>query len=143
MGTLPLVNARILAASLSTHTTSLPLSAKQTPATRPTYPVPTTAILISLRHRCGPGAASQTLSYRLKDAGSRGLPAGPARAERCRRICARTRACLYGGAPGRRRDGVHELVGRPAGAGHGRRARRTRRRSPPAGVGAQLCLAPP
>src|SRR5262249_15816051 len=32
--------------SLSTHTTSLPFSARQAPATRPTYPLPTTAILI-------------------------------------------------------------------------------------------------
>src|SRR5918993_4846372 len=29
-------------ASRSTHTTSLPVSAKQAPATRPTYPLPTT-----------------------------------------------------------------------------------------------------
>src|SRR5688572_24900706 len=28
---------------MSAHTTSLPVSAKQAPATRPTYPVPTTA----------------------------------------------------------------------------------------------------
>src|SRR5262245_13317336 len=68
MGTLPLASARILAASLSTHTTSLPLSAKHTPATRPTYPVPTTAILMSLRQRAPRRLrlVRQTLSYRLK-----------------------------------------------------------------------------
>src|SRR5262249_55899920 len=38
----PRCNAAILLASMSTHTTSFPLSAKQVPVTRPTYPVPTT-----------------------------------------------------------------------------------------------------
>src|SRR5215510_8415352 len=54
---------RTFASLLSTQTTSFPLSAKHTPATRPTYPVPTTAIFMSL-HRWL--FASLTLSYRLK-----------------------------------------------------------------------------
>src|SRR6266540_598820 len=44
MGIFPRWSIRIFASLLSTHTTSLPLSAKQAPATSPTYPVPTTAI---------------------------------------------------------------------------------------------------
>jgi hypothetical protein len=39
--------ASTLAASLSTQTTSFPFSARQAPATSPTYPVPTTAIFIA------------------------------------------------------------------------------------------------
>ena len=37
----------IFDSSLSTHTTVFPFSARQAPRTRPTYPVPTTAIFIS------------------------------------------------------------------------------------------------
>src|SRR5918999_1220434 len=37
----------ILSASLSTQTTSLPVSARQAPATRPTYPLPITATCMS------------------------------------------------------------------------------------------------
>src|SRR5687768_17819398 len=44
MGILPRWSIRTLASTLSTQITSLPLSAKQAPATSPTYPVPTTAI---------------------------------------------------------------------------------------------------
>src|SRR5688500_3209500 len=44
MGILPRWSIRILESTLSTPMTSLPLSAKQAPATSPTYPVPTTAI---------------------------------------------------------------------------------------------------
>src|SRR5579863_6939928 len=42
MGTSPCWRAATLASSVSTQTTSFPESAKQVPATRPTYPVPTT-----------------------------------------------------------------------------------------------------
>src|SRR5512146_885112 len=48
MGTAPFCSALTLAASLSTKVTSCPNSAKQAPATRPTYPEPTTAIRINL-----------------------------------------------------------------------------------------------
>src|SRR5688572_16470514 len=44
MGIFPRWSIRIFASALSTQMTSLPLSAKQAPATSPTYPVPTTAI---------------------------------------------------------------------------------------------------
>src|SRR4051794_26640873 len=44
MGSWPASSLAILAASLSTPTTSLPLSARQVEVTSPTYPVPTTAI---------------------------------------------------------------------------------------------------
>src|SRR5687767_668782 len=44
MGIFPRWSIRIFASTLSTQTTSFPLSAKQAPATSPTYPVPTTAI---------------------------------------------------------------------------------------------------
>src|SRR5690349_5667488 len=47
MGIWPAFNVSIFFWSLSTQMTSLPLSAKQAPATRPTYPVPITASLNS------------------------------------------------------------------------------------------------
>src|SRR5215813_12578755 len=43
----PLLRFSIFATSLSTHQTSFPLSAKQLPATSPTYPVPITAMFIA------------------------------------------------------------------------------------------------
>src|SRR5215472_13778823 len=46
MGTWPLWSASSLRWSLSTRTISCPMSAKQAPATRPTYPEPTTAMRI-------------------------------------------------------------------------------------------------
>src|SRR4029078_6670184 len=66
MGILPRLSVRILVSSLSTQTTSLPDSAKHAPATSPTYPVPTTAIRISLpRVRPSPRVTKQQrLSYR-------------------------------------------------------------------------------
>src|SRR4026207_78953 len=48
MGIRPRRSIRTFASTLSTQMTSLPVSAKQAPTTRPTYPVPTTAILIAL-----------------------------------------------------------------------------------------------
>src|SRR6188472_399418 len=106
MGTLPLDSARTFVASLSTQTTSLPLSAKHTPATRPTYPVPTTAIFMFLHHGCSPADAI----IPAEDAGPRGLPPGAACPNRGRRIHARARAGLYRRAPRRRRGGVHQFV---------------------------------
>src|SRR5947209_91022 len=47
MGTSPSWRRRILSASMSIQTTSLPRSAKQAPVTRPTYPVPMTAIFMT------------------------------------------------------------------------------------------------
>src|SRR5271170_2283413 len=44
MGTCPSLRAASLRSSLSTRMTSWPRSAKQAPATNPTYPEPTTAI---------------------------------------------------------------------------------------------------
>src|SRR5919109_3751440 len=49
MGTRPFLSIRIFASSLSTHVTSLPVSARQAPRTNPTYPLPTTAIF--MRHK--------------------------------------------------------------------------------------------
>ena len=46
MGIRPRRSIRTFASTLSTQTTSLPVSARQAPTTRPTYPVPTTAIFI-------------------------------------------------------------------------------------------------
>src|ERR1700693_3067728 len=46
MGTRPCVSPAILLSTLPMQTTSLPLSARQVPCTRPTYPVPTTATLM-------------------------------------------------------------------------------------------------
>ncbi len=46
MGTSPLRMRSTLAASMSTQMTWLPVSAKQVPVTKPTYPVPTTAIFM-------------------------------------------------------------------------------------------------
>ena len=43
----------ILSASISTQVTSLPLSAKHVPVTRPTYPVPMTAIFMAFASICG------------------------------------------------------------------------------------------
>src|SRR4051812_21325512 len=47
MGMRPASRSAILAASLSTQTTSLPRSAKTAPVTRPTYPVPTTQMFMA------------------------------------------------------------------------------------------------
>src|SRR5215207_8681547 len=47
MGTSFRCNRAIFSASTSTQTTSLPVSAKHAPATRPTYPLPTTATCMS------------------------------------------------------------------------------------------------
>src|SRR6185503_17622812 len=49
MGTRPFRSIRIFASSLSTHVTSLPVSARQAPRTSPTYPLPTTVIF--MRHK--------------------------------------------------------------------------------------------
>src|SRR5829696_574796 len=138
MGTLPLDSARTFAASLSTHTTSFPLSAKHTPATRPTYPVPTTAIFMSLRHGCSQPDAI----IPAEDAGPRGLPPGAPCPHGGRRIYARARASLHRLAPRRRRGGVHELMVRPAGARHWRGAPRPRHRPPRTRGGAEPSLAP-
>ena len=46
MGMTPLLRPSILAAFLSTQTTSLPRSEKTTPVTRPTYPVPITQMFM-------------------------------------------------------------------------------------------------
>src|SRR3954465_8962546 len=46
MGMIPFSSFATFSELLSTQTTSLPLSAKQLPTTRPTYPVPITAIFI-------------------------------------------------------------------------------------------------
>src|SRR6267378_1922955 len=46
MGRRPARSASILSATLSTHTTSLPRSAKTAPVTSPTYPAPTTQMFI-------------------------------------------------------------------------------------------------
>src|SRR5262245_50369493 len=48
IGTLPSCNMSILALSTSTQVTLTPNSAKQVPVTSPTYPVPTTAIFMTL-----------------------------------------------------------------------------------------------
>src|SRR4029450_10467428 len=48
MGILPRCKDRTFAGSLSTQTTSFPFSARHAPATRPTYPLPMTAIFILL-----------------------------------------------------------------------------------------------
>src|SRR5688572_10999598 len=63
MGILPRWSERTLAGSLSTQMTSLPFSARQAPATRPTYPLPTTAIFI----RSGPSQPIQTLKASTAD----------------------------------------------------------------------------
>src|SRR5690242_8625279 len=47
MGTSPRCSASYFSGSLSTRITSCPSSAKHAPATRPTYPLPITAIRIS------------------------------------------------------------------------------------------------
>src|SRR5438128_9283787 len=52
MGTSPFFNWVTLASLLSTQTTVLPVSAKQVPVTKPTYPVPTTAIFIMIYPLC-------------------------------------------------------------------------------------------
>src|SRR5256885_17186559 len=46
MGVLPARSPASFASSTSTQVTECPVSAKQVPATRPTYPVPTTAMRI-------------------------------------------------------------------------------------------------
>src|SRR5438876_7129415 len=47
MGIFPSFNALTLASSRSRQKTSLPMSARQAPVTRPTYPVPTTVTFMS------------------------------------------------------------------------------------------------
>src|SRR3954469_8562627 len=49
MGVFPARSAASFASSTSTQLTECPVSAKQVPATRPTYPVPTTAMRIGVR----------------------------------------------------------------------------------------------
>src|SRR3954468_9490525 len=49
MGVFPARSAASFASSTSTQVTECPVSAKQVPATRPTYPVPTTAMRIGVR----------------------------------------------------------------------------------------------
>src|SRR5689334_3168687 len=135
MGILPARSIRTLASSLSTQTTSLPLSAKHAPATSPTYPVPTTAIFIrfvSLRpvivpcHRAHP----------------RRLPARPAGANRRGRVHPSTGTGVHGGARGRRGGALHEFL--EGSSGRGRRTRDTcaRRRSAHPGPHFELSLAP-
>src|SRR5882757_4201022 len=46
MGISQRCRAATFSGTLSTHVTSLPLSAKHVPATRPTYPVPTTQMFM-------------------------------------------------------------------------------------------------
>ena len=46
MVSVPFERLSTLRASMSTQTTVLPISAKQVPETRPTYPVPTTAMFM-------------------------------------------------------------------------------------------------
>src|ERR1700761_9812713 len=48
----PLASFCTFPASMSTQITSLPVSAKQVPVTKPTYPVPTTAIFIFVNKYC-------------------------------------------------------------------------------------------
>ena len=135
MGTLPRRSSRTLAWLLSTQTTSFPDSAKQAPATRPTYPVPTTAIRIDLLED-----SLYLLSYRLRDADSRRLPPCPARAHRCRRVHPHARRRIHGDAR-RRRHALHELLERSA-VSHGcTRASRPSRRSACACLGPELPVA--
>src|SRR3954471_4555590 len=49
MGVFPARSAASFASSTSTQVTECPVSAKQVPATRPTYPVPTTAMRMGVR----------------------------------------------------------------------------------------------
>src|SRR5947209_3570906 len=53
MGSSPRSSAAILALSMSTQMTSLPESAKQVPATRPTYPEPMMASFMSSPEKSG------------------------------------------------------------------------------------------
>src|SRR3970040_1409765 len=76
MGISPRRKAATLASSLSTQTTSLPVSARQAPTTRPTYPVPTTAI-----SKCSPplvwAAADDARHERARAAANPGLEHRP------------------------------------------------------------------
>ena len=53
MGIIPFFNASILLIFVSTQVTSTPISAKQVPVTKPTYPVPTIAIFMILIYLIG------------------------------------------------------------------------------------------
>src|SRR6478752_6930305 len=61
MGIRPRRSIRTFASTLSTQTTSLPVSARQAPTTRPTYPVPTTAIFIRVPTPVAEAAKAETL----------------------------------------------------------------------------------
>src|ERR1041384_494774 len=135
MGILPARSIRTFASSLSTQTTSLPLSAKHAPATSPTYPVPTTAIFIrfvSLRpvivpcHRAHP----------------RRLPARPARANGRGGIHPPVGTCLYDGASRRRDAALHELLEGSSGGGDRERDGRPRHRSAHPRSRLELSVAP-
>jgi len=62
MGIIPFFILSTFSASISTHTTLFPVSAKQVPVTKPTYPVPITAIFMN----CPEGTPSELIvSYQL------------------------------------------------------------------------------
>src|SRR5438270_12463159 len=102
MGILPARSMRTLASSLSTQITSLPLSAKHAPATRPTYPVPMTAIFIRF-------VSLRLVIVPCRRAHPRRLPARPAGANGGRRLHPSTRVRLLAHQPRRGRR-LHELV---------------------------------
>src|SRR4026208_1492939 len=107
MGILPARSVRIFVPSLSTQTTSLPLSAKQAPATSPTYPVPITAIFIRF-------VSLWLVIVPCRRAHPRRLPARLAGAHRCRRVHSPIGARLYGGVSRRGRP-LHEFLERSTG----------------------------
>src|SRR6187431_3465948 len=104
MGILPARSVRIFVPSLSTQTTSLPLSAKQAPATSPTYPVPITAIFIRF-------VSLWPVIVPCRRAHPRRLPPRFAGAYRCRRIHSPIDARVYGGLS-RRGPPPHEFLAR-------------------------------
>src|SRR5215475_4063161 len=106
MGILPARSVRIFAPSLSTQITSLPLSAKQAPATSPTYPVPMTAIFIRF-------VSLWLVIVPCRRAHPRRLPDRLAGAYRCRRVHSPIGARLYGGLS-RRTSPLHEFLERSA-----------------------------
>src|SRR6478752_6882273 len=104
MGILPARSVRIFAPSLSTQTTSLPLSAKQAPATSPTYPVPITAIFIRF-------VSLWLVIVLCRRAHPRRLPPRVAGAYRCRRVHPPVGARVYGDLR-RRGPPLHQLLER-------------------------------
>ena len=90
--TSPRCSAAILRASTSTQMTSLPLSAKHVPATRPTYPVPTTQMFMGDSPvSSGRAAAPSSLYAALPRLSTRSCGRSPGRTSRHRILRSRSR----------------------------------------------------